>query len=136
MDFLTPDEFQAFLDIVKGTYTTSQLAALAEKLKGPTDQLNKVLESNGVKVMTPQKMVGANPGLEQLRAQVESTNGVLQSATTFITGVPTLIQAAVQQAMANGATAEELQPVLDLGNQLQQNASALADAVAANNPQG
>lgn len=136
MEFKDAGEFQAFLEIVKGERNSKELIELAEKLKVSTDQLENVLTQNGVKPMTAgqQNLAQANPGLEQLRANVERMNTVATSAVTLIAGIPGLIQNAVNQALANGATAEELQPVLDLGTQLGTNADALAAAVAANTP--
>jgi hypothetical protein len=49
-----------------------------------------------------------------------------------LNGIADRIAAAVADAMANGATAEELEPVRDLTTDLQASSDALADAVAAN----
>ncbi len=53
-----------------------------------------------------------------------------QAAIVFIQGVPALVQAAVDAALANGATEAQLQPVRDLGVQLQAQTDALAAALA------
>mgnify|MGYP000066442300 CR=1 FL=1 len=72
-----------------------------------------------------------NPLIEELKAQIAATTGVVESATTLITGIPGLISAAVAQAIGNGATAEQLAPLDALGDQLKTAADALAAAVAA-----
>ncbi len=73
-----------------------------------------------------------NPLLQQLQDQVTKTTGILDSATTFINGVPALIQKAKDDAIANGATEAQLQPVEDLAKAMSDKADALAAAVAAN----
>jgi len=73
-----------------------------------------------------------NPVLEDLRAQVETTNGVIASAVAVLNGIAARIQAAVDAALANGATAEELAPVTAEVASLTASTSALADAVATN----
>jgi len=75
-----------------------------------------------------------NPVLEQLRLQVEKNKEVEASAVVLINGIAGRIQAAVDKAIANGATAEELAPVSDEVTALNASATALGDAVAANTP--
>jgi hypothetical protein len=72
--------------------------------------------------------------LAPLEASVTKARTVIGSATTFVNGVAPLIAAAVAAAIANGATAEELQPVSDLGVALDAEADALAAAILANTP--
>ena len=73
-----------------------------------------------------------NPLIEELKAQIAATTGVVESATTLITGIPGLISAAVAQAIGNGATAEQLAPLDALGDQLKTAADALAkDGISA-----
>jgi len=69
-----------------------------------------------------------------LKAQIEATETVEGSATTFINGVPGLISAAVAAALANGATADQLKPLTDLQSTLQAQTEALSAAIAANTP--
>lgn len=76
----------------------------------------------------------ASPLLAPLAATVTKARTVMASATSLVNGIPGLIQSAVQQAIANGATAEELKPVSDLGIALDAEADALAAAVLANTP--
>ena len=72
-----------------------------------------------------------NPILDQLTAQVTAATGVEQSATVFINGIQAKIDAAVAAALANGATAEQLQPVSDLSNAMQTESDNLAAAIVA-----
>jgi alkylhydroperoxidase/carboxymuconolactone decarboxylase family protein YurZ len=72
-----------------------------------------------------------NP-LDKLREQIEKTEGVLDSAVVFVKGVPALIATAVQAALANGATEEQLKPIVTLGEELGTKADALQAAIATN----
>ncbi len=57
---------------------------------------------------------------------------MIDSAITLINGIAARIQAAVDAAIANGATAEELAPVQAEADALSAKADDLAAAVAAN----
>lgn len=70
--------------------------------------------------------------LDDLKAQVEATIAVEASAVALINGIAARITAAVQDAIANGATAEQLAPVTDEVAALKTQTDALAAAVAAN----
>lgn len=76
----------------------------------------------------------ANPVLEQLQAEVANDVTVMGSATTLINGIAARIQAAIDAALANGATAEELAPVTDEVAALNAGATALSAAITANTP--
>jgi hypothetical protein len=73
-----------------------------------------------------------NPILPKLAEQVELTKGVIASATMLIEGIAAKINAAVEAAIENGATAAELQPFEALEAELEASTDALAAAVAAN----
>lgn len=73
-----------------------------------------------------------NPVLDALKAAVTRESEVVQSAVVLINGIAARVQAAVDAAIANGATAGELAPVQDEVNTMKANADALAAAVAAN----
>jgi hypothetical protein len=64
--------------------------------------------------------------------QIAKTKGVLQSATALISTFKTKLQAAHDEALANGATKDELEPVQTAINDLAADTDALAQAVAAN----
>jgi len=72
--------------------------------------------------------------LTPLINEITNATTVEDSAVAFINGVPGLVQAAVDAALANGATAAQLQPVTDLGAQLQAKSDALQAAIVANTP--
>jgi len=72
--------------------------------------------------------------LDDLAAQVKVNTDVEASAALALNGVAGRIQAAVDEALANGATAEQLAPVTDEVNALKASADALASAVARNTP--
>jgi hypothetical protein len=77
-----------------------------------------------------------NPVLEDLRLAVEKNNEVDQSAIALLNGIAARIQAAIDAALANGATEAELQPVVAEVAALKASTDALAAAVAANTPGG
>lgn len=70
--------------------------------------------------------------LADLAAAVEKTKTVEASAVVLINGIAARVQAAVDAALANGATAEELAPVTDEIAAMNAAADELATAVAAN----
>lgn len=72
--------------------------------------------------------------LDDLAAQVAANTAVEASATTLINGIAARIQAAVDAAIAGGATAEQLKPVTDEVASLKASSDALAAAVQANTP--
>jgi hypothetical protein len=72
--------------------------------------------------------------LDALAQEVTDTVGVEASAVAALDGVAARIQAAVDAALANGATAEQLAPVTDELANLKAAREALAAAVAANAP--
>lgn len=69
-----------------------------------------------------------------LTAQVQADTTVIGSAVKLINGIAAQIQAAVQAALAAGATAAQLKALNDLQTQLKTNDDSLAAAVAANTP--
>ena len=70
--------------------------------------------------------------LADLQAAVDKNTTIVNSAVTLINGIADRIQNAVNAALANGATAAELQPLTDEVKALNDNAEALAAAVQAN----
>jgi hypothetical protein len=73
-----------------------------------------------------------NPILGTLQEEIEQTRTVIDSAVVLINGISAKIQAAVDAALANGATESELQPFVALEQELEAKRTALAAAVAAN----
>lgn len=72
--------------------------------------------------------------ITQLQSDVAAETAVNQSAITLINGIPALVQTAVQQALAAGATPAQLQAFNDLDAALKSQATGLAAAVTANTP--
>jgi hypothetical protein len=70
--------------------------------------------------------------LDDLKVQVTATTDVEASAVVALNGVAARIQAAVDAAIAGGATAEQLAPVQAEVDALKASSDALAAAVVAN----
>ena len=79
-------------------------------------------------------MASGTDQIAALTAEVTAADTVIDSATTFIQGVAAQITAAVAAAIADGATAAQLQPLSDLGTTLQAKSQALANAIVAGTP--
>ena len=73
-----------------------------------------------------------NPILTPLAEEITQTRTVIRSAVTLINGIGQRIQAAVETALANGATEAELAPFTELEAALEADRNELAAAVAAN----
>lgn len=73
-----------------------------------------------------------SPILAALEAEVADATTVMASATALINGFAARVQAAVDAAIANGATAAELAPVQAEIDALNAAGEALAAAVVAN----
>jgi len=74
----------------------------------------------------------ANPDLAVNLEKVTKTKGVLQSVRVYLDGQKARLEAAVAAALANGATAEELQPFTDEITLMDTEADAVAAAIIAN----
>lgn len=73
-----------------------------------------------------------NPVLAELAAKVAATIAVEESAVVLINGIAARVQAAVDAALANGATEAQLAPLADLAAALDAESNTLANAVASN----
>lgn len=76
----------------------------------------------------------SSPILDALAAQVKANTDAEASAVVVLNGLAARIDAAVAKALANGATAAELQPVSDEVSALKSSADALSAAIVANTP--
>jgi hypothetical protein len=74
------------------------------------------------------------PVLDALAAQIKTNTDVEDSATLLINGIAARIQAAVDKAIAGGATADQLAPITDEITSLKTASDNLAAAVVANTP--
>jgi hypothetical protein len=73
-----------------------------------------------------------NPVVGTLVTDVTNAKGAMESATVLLNGFQARLDAAVAQALANGASEAELQPLTDLSTSFEADTAALAAAVAAN----
>jgi len=72
----------------------------------------------------------ANPAVQAVVDEANQDVTVMQGATTVINGISGLIQSALDAALANGATAEQLAPVAAVVTTLQTTRTDLANAIA------
>ena len=72
--------------------------------------------------------------ITDLTAKVTKATTVEKSAEVLINGFQAALTAAIAAAVANGATADQLQPLTDLGTEMDTESDALQAAVVANTP--
>lgn len=70
----------------------------------------------------------------RLTAEVANARGVRDSVLALINGIPAILQAAVDKALAAGATPAQLQSIQDAVDELANNDSQFVAAVQANAP--
>jgi ABC-type transporter Mla subunit MlaD len=137
------EEYQTFLNgmCCESIRLNAELDELRRSLAHHTHMLlrsvrnNTNLSSNMESDMAAKpKLATTNPVLEQLRGQVEAANGAMASATVLINGIAARVQAGIDAALANGATADELAPLTDEVNSLKNASDELSAAVQANTP--
>lgn len=73
-----------------------------------------------------------NPALGNLEADITEARTVVKGATILVEGFQERLDKAVEAAIANGATAEQLQPLSDLSDGLEADVKVLAAAVQKN----
>lgn len=73
--------------------------------------------------------------LADLTVAVARATTVTDSAVAFIEGVPALLQAAIDEGRAQGATEEQLAAFTTLHSELQSEIGDLENALLANTPQ-
>lgn len=93
---------------------------LAERIAGLPQQLTRM----------EQKMAQIDDDLTTLSAQVARVSTVVDSAVTAIAGIQAMINNAVQEALAAGATPAELQAITDASAAIGAKADELAAAIA------
>lgn len=72
--------------------------------------------------------------IDNLTAEVQQEDTVIDGAVTLINGFAAQLAAAVAAAVAAGATPVQLQALTDLGTTITAKTTALAAAVTANTP--
>lgn len=75
-------------------------------------------------------MPTARENLTNVSADISAARTVIQGATIFVQKVPQMIEDAKAAVLANGATAEEVQPISDLSDLLEAEATTLVTAMA------
>lgn len=80
------------------------------------------------------RMSALQDAIDANTAAATAETTVIQSAITYIQGIPGLIQAAVDAALAQGATADQLQQLADLKTRLETDATNLNAVLTANVP--
>jgi hypothetical protein len=81
---------------------------------------------------SPEGKLWAHEDLSDDVAAVAAAVGAMQSATVLINSFAARQQAAIDQALENGATAAELKPLTDLQASVVAETANLAQAVATN----
>lgn len=80
------------------------------------------------------KFASVSDALTGLQKDVQDEETVKQSVVTLITGIPSLIAAAVAVALAAGATPEQLQAFSDLSDSIEAKNTDFANAVVTGTP--
>lgn len=81
---------------------------------------------------SPEGKLWAHEDLSDDVSAIQAAVGAMQSATVLINTFASRQQAAIDAALENGATAEELKPLTDLQASVVAETANLAAAVAAN----
>ena len=76
----------------------------------------------------------ATADLQPLIDKIAANGTIIEGATTFILGVPALIQTAIDAAIEGGATAAQLAPVQAVTDDLTTKAQALQAAMISGTP--
>lgn len=115
---------------------TARLAASDKSLADAVAGAGSHTTPHEGKNMAKKAAPTGNPTIDALIAQVDQDQTVIGSAVTLINGIAAQITAAVNAALAGGATAAQLAPLTDLTTSLAAADQALATAVANNTPAG
>lgn len=107
----TPDELFALMERMGGTVAAHNLT---ERLEAMSEAMQTALDT--------------------LRTNVERLETVEDAVQAFVEGVPGMIRTAVAEAVANGATPEQLAALNDLASRIGAEADDLSAAVLANTP--
>jgi len=89
-------------------------------------QLGQLLDASN---RQEQIMSGISDGVDQLKADMLAQKTQVDAAVAFITGVPALMATAVEDALAAGATADQLESLTELHTAITSQTSELAAAL-------
>jgi hypothetical protein len=98
------------------------------------DHGNPIVELLAILHRLEAKMSALDDAIAKLQQEVQQNTSVTDSAVTLINSIPTMINTAVQEALAAGATPQQLQAITDLATKLDAESTALGNAVTANTP--
>lgn len=101
------------------------------------DVCKERLKSLPLTLCGPEFLKGFNRMSADLQPEIDAitqASEVIDSALVLIRSIPVLISTATEAVLANGATAEQLQPLADLSATLSAKAQELAQAVVDNTP--
>lgn len=93
-------------------------------------------QPKGVSMSKAFQLAMVNPILQELATEVAKNVEVEAGAVVLINGFAARMDAAVEAAVANGATAEQLASIRNEISVMKVSRDALAAAIAANTPQG
>jgi hypothetical protein len=114
------------------------LVHLTNRLKASARLLAEAIAANSPVESMPQpfsEVSAMNPILQQLADQVAASVTIETSAVTLINGIADRISKAVSDALAGGATAQQLADAVNAEvSSMKTSSAALAAAVAANTP--
>ena len=129
----------ALADSAEGNAALAEAAAL---LKKKTADVQKALWDQSPE--SPEEIVArhslegeslmANPAVQTAIDAMTAATSLDDSVLAFLNGVPAMIAAAKAEAVANGATAEELAPFDALSAELTAKGAAVKAALVANTP--
>lgn len=109
-----------------------QLAAAAKRLRRGRTALAAAVAASAASTQPLRSSQVANPIVQETIDEVTEAVTTMKSATALINGFKGMLADAVEQAVANGATADQLAPFTDLKTALDTEGKALAEAVLAN----
>ncbi len=132
LSYLEGMSFATWELLNKRTPSPYEIQNLAAKLRESTDALAAALQANGVSTLRSVGVISMNP-LQPLIDEVARAKGVAASATALINGFSAKVQAAVEAALAGGATAAQVgEAVSAVLGEFKTSVDALATAVDAN----
>ncbi len=108
--------------------------AVERNVLHPVTDMTTSSDAHSIPEVLLSKQNPLDVALDELTTEVTEMTTVAESAVALIDGIPALIDAAVEKALAAGATAAELAEVTALSAKLKDQAAKLAAAVTANTP--
>lgn len=117
---------------LKDLETSTAALSAAVQRNQPRDAAS--VPRNGSHTQAAERDTSMNPNIQPMHDAIAAAKTAQESAILLINGIAARIQAAKDQAVANGATEEQLAPFADEIAALNADSTALAAAVVANTP--